>query len=79
MSPEAAANLLDAELRPYSWYLSIGIGTNEDGQPLLFVYAKTGRHRELAKLRSGWLGYKVVVRPIGSIRPVTQARRRAAG
>jgi len=53
MSPEEAASLLDAELRPYSWFLSVGVGTNEEGQPLLFVYTKAGGRREIAKLASG--------------------------
>jgi len=79
MSPEEAASLLDAELRPYSWFLSVGVGTNEEGQPLLFVYTKAGGRREIAKLASGWMGYKVIARPVGSIRPVAQTRRRAAG
>jgi hypothetical protein len=73
MTPDGAAHLLDTELRPYPWYLSVGVGNTADGQPLLFVYTKTGRHRELAKLGSGWMGYKVIVRTVGSIRPIKYA------
>lgn len=73
MTPDGAARLLDAELRPYPWYLSVGVGNTADGQPLLFVYTKAGRHRELAKLVSGWMGYKVIVRAVGSMRPIKYA------
>jgi hypothetical protein len=78
MMPDEAARLLDAEFRPYPWYLSVGVGKTADGQPLLFVYTKTGRHPELAKLTSGWMGYKVIVRAIGSIRPINKPARCAA-
>jgi hypothetical protein len=78
MMPDEAARLLDAEFRPYPWYLSVGVGNTADGQPLLFVYTKSGRHRELAKLSSGWMGYKVIVRAIGSIRPINRRAKYAA-
>jgi hypothetical protein len=77
MTPDQAAHLLDSELRQYPWYLSIGVRNTEDGQPILFVYTKTKRHRELSRFASGWMGYKVLIRPIGSIRPVNVAPRYA--
>lgn len=70
ITPDEAASLLDAELRKYPWFLSVGIGNAEDGRPILFVYTRTARHRELAPLAAGWKGYEVVVRAVGSIRPV---------
>lgn len=68
MTPESAADLLDKKLRPYPWYVSTGVGDTTDGAAL-FVYVKTARRRELASLADGWMGYKVVIRPVGSIRP----------
>jgi hypothetical protein len=78
MTPEVAARLLDAEFRSYPWYLSVGVGNTADGQPVLFVYTKASRRRELAKLASGWMGYKVIVRPVGTIRPLNAQARNTA-
>ena len=69
MSPEEAARRLDAELRPHSWYTSTGVGATADG-PVLFVYVTTGNHRPLSRLDDGWMGYRVMVRPIGRVRAV---------
>jgi hypothetical protein len=77
-TPDEAAHLLDRELRQYPWYLSTGVGSTEDGRPILFVYTKTKRHRELSKLGQGWMGYRVIVRPVGSIRPLNAVLRHVA-
>jgi hypothetical protein len=69
--PENAARALDEKLRPYPWYLSIGIGNTERGVAL-FVYVKTVHRRELQFLSRGWMGYPVFVRPVGSIKPTAQ-------
>jgi hypothetical protein len=69
MTPEDAARLLDSKLRPHQWYLSIGVGNNESGRPALFLYVKSTRHKELKSLTNRWMGYEVIVRPVGSIRP----------
>jgi|GEM_PF-2403233 hypothetical protein len=79
MSPERAASLLDAELRPYPWYLSVGVGNAADGRPALFVYTKSARHRELARLDRGWHGFKVIVKAVGSMRPIAAGSRQVAG
>jgi hypothetical protein len=70
MTPDGAARLLDAELRAFPWYLSVGVGSTADDRPILFIYTKSARHSELAKFDSGWMGYKVIVRAVGSIRPI---------
>lgn len=70
MMIEQAAKSLDAELRRFSWFISVGIGESASGS-VLFVYVRSQRHKELDKLRTqGWLGYSVVVRKVGNIRPV---------
>jgi hypothetical protein len=68
-SPEEAARRLDAELRPHSWYTSTGVGTTTDG-PVLFVYVRTGNHRQLSKLGNKWMGYPLLVRTVGRVRAV---------
>jgi len=69
MTAEDAARILDAKLRPHSWYLSIGVGSTDGGQPVLYIYVKSRRHKELESLSDGWMGYEVYIRPVGSIRP----------
>jgi hypothetical protein len=70
MTPEKAAALLDAELRPYAWYIATGVGETDDG-PTLFVYAKTGKHRKLTSVeKNGWQGYKVNIEVTGPMRPI---------
>jgi hypothetical protein len=66
---DEAARQLDAELRKYNWYLTLGTGRTEEG-PAIFVYTKSGRHRRLHELSRGWMGYKVIISPIGSIKAV---------
>jgi hypothetical protein len=69
MSPDDAAVALDQHLRPFPWYVSVGVGRTKEG-PLLFVYVRSSRHRELRSIESGWLGYPVAVRTTGAIRPL---------
>ena len=68
MTPEKAAEQVDEKLRPKAWYVSTGVGATVDG-PALFVYVKSGRHRELANLeRSGVAGFPVLIRVTGGVR-----------
>jgi hypothetical protein len=67
--PDKAAELLDRELRQYPWYTSIGVGSTEEGTAL-FLYVTSAKHRELSRVADGWMGYRVIVRPIGRVRPV---------
>jgi hypothetical protein len=69
ISPEKAAELLDRELRQYPWYTSIGVGDTEEGTAL-FLYVTSGRHKELSRVADGWMGYPVIIRPIGRVRPI---------
>jgi hypothetical protein len=69
--PEEAARALDEKLRPFPWYISIGIGNTERGVAL-FVYVKTAHRKELQFLSHGWMGYPVLIRPVGSIRPTAK-------
>jgi hypothetical protein len=67
MTPDQAASLLDKHLRKFPWYLSTGVGRTIEGDAL-FVYVKSAKHRELNSITPSWQGYRVVVRPVGSIR-----------
>jgi hypothetical protein len=73
MTAEQAALELDARLRPFSWFVSVGIGGAPEGQTL-FVYVKSARHKELSELRHGWKGFKVAIRAVGSIRATARPR-----
>jgi hypothetical protein len=75
MTPEQAAQSLDKELRPYPWYIAVGVGNPDDGQPALFLYVKSGKHRKLSAVSQGWRGFKVVVEVTGAMHPL--ARKRA--
>ena len=44
-----------------------------------YLYIRKPAEDVRLRLASGWMGYKVIARPVGSIRPVAQTRRRAAG
>ena len=76
MTPEQAAHELDRKFRQYPWYHSIGVG-DTGGDPVLFMYVRSPRHRELESLRNGWMGFDVIIRPVGSIRPVAAQRSKA--
>jgi hypothetical protein len=64
-----AASQLDVELRKSPWYLSVGEGQTENGDTI-FVYVKSSKHRKLKTLETGWLGYPVLIRQVGSIRAI---------
>ena len=81
MTPEQAAARLDSELRPFPWYIAVGIGGSDD-DPTLFVYVRTSRHRKLRELADGWNGYRIAIEKLGSMRPITLpciARQRLYG
>jgi hypothetical protein len=77
MTLQDAASQLDTQLRKYSWYLSVGIGTTQSGDTI-FVYVKSLKHRELGNLAAGWQGYPVSIRQIGSIRAVEREESRVS-
>lgn len=78
MTPEEAANQLDRKLRPYKWYISTGVGETGRDDPALFVYVTTAKPRELSRLADGWMGYKVIVSSVGSVRPARASGPRFA-
>ena len=67
MTPEHAATQLDMRLRKFPWYLSIGVGHRANG-PVLFVDYRSANHRELKSLGRDWMGFELLVRPVGSIK-----------
>jgi hypothetical protein len=77
MNPDDAARELEKKLRQYPWFLSIGVGGTPRGVGL-FVYVNSSHHRELQFLNNGWMGYEVLVKPVGSIRPVADHLHNAA-
>ena len=74
---DTAARDLEQRLRQYPWFLSIGIGNTDEGAAL-FVYVKSRRHRPLTEIENGWRGHRVIIRAVGSIRPLSSARRKQA-
>jgi hypothetical protein len=70
MTIEEAAQDLESALRPFSWYLSTGVGATESG-PALFVYVKSNSKHVAAAVAGEWQGYRVVVRTVGGVRPLT--------
>ena len=66
---EEAASQLDRKLRSKSWYISVGVGETERGANAIFLYVKNSKHRELANFDKVWMGYQLVIEPVGSIRP----------
>ena len=74
MTPEQAAQSLDRELRSYPWYIAVGVGTADDGQPALFLYVKSDRHRKLSAVSQVCCGIRVLVEVTGAIRPLVRKR-----
>jgi hypothetical protein len=75
MTPELAAQKLDAQFRRFPWFQAIGVGSTARGQ-VIFVYVKSAKHRELTNLKK-WEGYDVLVRPTGSKIKATRSSRTA--
>jgi hypothetical protein len=76
MTAEHAAKRLDEQLRHYPWYMSVGVGATPEGEAI-FVYVKSAKHPELKSLSTGWMGYRVLVRAVGSIRATEDEGRRS--
>jgi hypothetical protein len=76
MTPEMAAEKLTARFGGFPWFVSVGVGRLKDGKEAIFLYVKSRRHPQLKSLEAGWMGYDVLVRQTGPIRPL--ARDRAA-
>ena len=74
MSPDEAAVRLESEFRRFPWFISVGTGLSEKGRPVLYLYVKSARHKELARLKTGWSGFDVAVRAIGGMRPLNTVR-----
>jgi hypothetical protein len=70
MTPEAAAMKLEDQFRKFPWFVSVGVGRQGDGRAALFLYVKSARHQELKRLESGWMGYDVLIRQSGPMRPL---------
>lgn len=70
---ERAAATLDAELRSHPWYISVGVGAAAEG-PVLFVYVKSEKHRELTRISKGWQGYPVRIQRTGAIRALGNSK-----
>lgn len=69
MSAEQAARQLDATLREYPWFVSVGTGETAQGTTL-FVYVKSSRGPATSKIAKNWKGFRVMIRPVGSFRAV---------
>ena len=65
-----AATKLHDHFRKFPWFISVGEGRLRDGRAALFVYVKSAEHKELRKLRFGWMGYDVQIKPIKAVRPL---------
>jgi hypothetical protein len=72
MTPEMAAEKLTARFSRFPWFVSVGVGRLKGGKDAIFLYVKSGRHQQLKSLESGWMGYDVLVRQTGSIRPLAR-------
>lgn len=69
MTPEEAARDLDATLRRFPWYLSVGVGETKD-RPVLLVYIKSARNPEVRNIAKTWGGFEIITRPVGEIRAI---------
>src|SRR4029077_3022055 len=78
MTPEQAAHELDRKFRQYPWYHSIGVG-DTGGDPVLFMYVRSPRHREVESLRNGWMGFDVIIRPALQRHPAGRTGSRGRG
>jgi hypothetical protein len=70
---ERAAAELDQKLRMKPWYISVGVGDTDKGVAL-FLYVKSKRHRDIIGLGNNWRGFRLIVQPVGSIRPATASQ-----
>ena len=71
MNIHDAAERLQERLEQYSWLASIGVGRINQ-QDAIYVYTRYAiNSREIGELlKSGWMGYPVVVEKVGSLRPL---------
>jgi len=67
---ETAALKLHEEMSNFNWYLSVGVGV-DGGTEKIFVYVRSLRHKELDVIRSGWMGFEVLVRNSGPVRAIS--------
>lgn len=63
---ERAADMLEERLRGRPWFISLGVGRNEDGDAI-FIYSRNLSGPKRFRLASDWMGFPVVVRPVGGI------------
>lgn len=71
VTAEEAALELDRKLRSKSWYISVGVGQTERGGSAIYLYVRNSYHRELVGFDKVWMGYQLIIEPIGSIKPAT--------
>jgi hypothetical protein len=67
VTADQAANQLEQRLKSFPWFISVGVGSIDDGDAI-FLYVKSLRHRELRRLGNRWMGYPTVIRATGTIR-----------
>jgi hypothetical protein len=76
LDAERAAAQLDQKLRMKPWYISVGVGDTDEGVAL-FLYVKSKRHRDVIGLGNNWRGFRLIVQPVGSIRPAAVSQESA--
>jgi hypothetical protein len=69
MDIKTAASLLEKELRSPPWLTMVGVGEHE-GREAIFLYVKSPQAVPAWITKEGWQRYPVIVRKMGSPRPV---------
>ena len=69
MNVREAATALHDDLSHYPWLASVGIGKQDGGDETLYIYVTTKKNKVLDKLRSGYLGFPVVIKKTEQFRP----------
>lgn len=69
MDANEAAKHLNQRLCNAPWLTAIGVGKHQE-DTCLFLYVNALRSNEIEFLDSGWEGYVVVVKKMGSPRPL---------
>jgi hypothetical protein len=75
---DVAAEALSDRLRGRSWFTAVGTGEHEK-RPAIFLYVKTIHPEEYRFLAHGWHGFTVVIRKMGTPKPVSIYAAASAG